>query len=604
MQSYIAFAWSVSNQRAQDHAEHLQRLLLSTNSPVWRPLLRVNGFAVYCKEGHDAGFDTYFLADDSGVIIGRLFSSTAPIPTADPLRRSILGRGGRSLYDNCWGHYVAFVHDRHTDQSTVLRDCSGQMPCFHLNLNELHVFFADIRDVAGLRPRFTIDTAYIAAFIAYQPLHVRETGLREVTELLAGDSFTVTSAGTSHHGFWNPRAIITNRSICDYEQAKTALIETTEGVVGAWASRYERILLSLSGGLDSAIVLGCLIRLGLSEKVECFTHYTPDSSDDERAYARSAANTAGVPLRELRRVSDGALFAKALDSIPPDPRPDISKADRIVALDEINALADQLGCDTVWTGQGGDQLFLQAHHPYATADYLEDHSFPWQLGPVCYHSAMLSRQSVWAVLRQAVSYRLRRNKTPPPVLGGRGVRFLAASAPPVADRSYETPWRSGPEHVPPGKLDQLDVLTDLLNRHRPLLGLEHPYQQHPLISQPLIELSLRIPTYLLLRGGRQRALARHAFADRVPECIISREDKGGVSDHVRSLLRGSAASLRERLLDGELASMGILERRALEGILRNEETFTKDDLFPVFACITAELWLQHWRSGSVQAAAA
>jgi asparagine synthase (glutamine-hydrolysing) len=602
---YIAIVWSPFDEQAIREASRVRGLLLGPNAPTWRTALIADGVAVYSKTPVDAAMRTYVLEGDLGVIVGRLFTVD---PLARPMRATdlapakIVETRGAWLLENCWGQYVAVLRTQMGDRCHILRDCSGHIPCHCLRMNGVSVFFADIHDLECLHPRLTLDTNYLCAFIARQPLHTRRTGLSEITELLAGDCVTLAGGEPVHTSLWNPRGLVSEHPIDEYPRARTAMLGMTESVVTAWAPLYRRILLSLSGGLDSAILLGCLKRLGMADMVRCVTQYTAETSDDERIYARAAARMSGVALTEIPRISDGKVFANKLWSVPPTPKPDISLTNRILALENLNGLADELGCDTLWTGQGGDQIFLQAHHAYGAADFLIQDGRADAFPGLIYESALLSGCSVWSVLTQALSYRFRKHRTPPVVTSGCGRRFLSESAPPEYPPDLLTgPWRADGERIPPGKVNQLDTVVDLLNRHTPLVGLEHPYEQHPLISQPLLELSLRISTYHLLRGGRQRAMARDAFADRVPSCILTREDKGGIADQLRSLLRGSAPLIEERLLDGGLASAGIIDRVALEGILRQQETFSQDDLLPIFACITAEAWMQHWTSASASA---
>ena len=73
-----------------------------------------------------------------------------------------------------------------------------------------------------------------------------------------------------------------------------------------------------------------------------------------------------------------------------------------------------------------------------------------------------------------------------------------------------------------------------------------------MISQPLLELCLSLPTYLLTHGGQGRALAREAFADRIPAEIARRRSKGGVDEHATAVLQRSLPLAREMLLEGQL----------------------------------------------------
>jgi asparagine synthase (glutamine-hydrolysing) len=602
---YLALVWQKENDLAVRQAARV-RCLLDRATNASKSVISAPGLSVYAGAPPGFRFATYALPGDAGVIVGQLFTSEPPyrlLKDSDLTVSESREATRKWLLKDHWGDYVAIIRSRGGDECEVLRSCSGQVPCFYTAFDSLHIFFSDIRDLECLNFRFTLNDRYLTAFIARPPLHVRATGLNEVREVLAGEGAIVSAAGLAHSAIWNPRVIVNTDVIDTYEQAKSRLVAITEGVISAWASLSRRILLTLSGGLDSAIVLGCLHKMGFAERVVCVTHFTDSTAGDERLYARSAAHMARVPLLEIPRISDGRTFVEKLSAIPADPKPAISKMSRMLAIGELNRIAEEFACDSVWTGEGGDHLFLQDHHPYSAADYLVAHTFSVRFPSIVHDSALLSRDSVWSVLSRALYYKLHPGASPPATFGGAGHRFLLQPMDSDwADGSSAYPWREGKERVVPGKQLQLDPLSDLLNRHKPLLGLEIPVEHHPLVSQPLIEASLQIPTYHLLRGGRQRAMARDAFSDRVPVCILKREDKGNILDQDRAILRESAPFLRERLLDGVLASRGILNRAALEQFFLHQETFTLDELFPLFACIAAENWAQHWACGKADGA--
>lgn len=165
------------------------------------------------------------------------------------------------------------------------------------------------------------------------------------------------------------------------------------------------------------------------------------------------------------------------------------------------------------------------------------------------------------------------------------------------------PWTVGIERFPKGKQLQIHLLADVLNRERPLPRFESAYEHHPLLSQPLLELCLQIPVYLLTRGGRQRALARHAFRDRVPAEILQREDKGGVAVTVTDGFRRSLPFIREILLDGNLVRDQIIRRDSLEPFIVNGESLQEGQLYPLLACLAAELWTRSWEDTAMRIAA-
>lgn len=597
MHHYVALVDPYGTAQGTREADRLLGSYWETHSG-WQLIVRSDTLRVYSGKQVDAAMRPYCLPNGLGVIFGRLFFADRPhVPVEEvslPAGDSALDIG-RKILACYWGSYVAILRSRDESSVVVFRDPSGRIPCYYTEASGAYVFFSDIRDIAPLGLRFSLNERYLAAYILHQPLHVTETGLREVSEILAGDAVSIGNRQVSVSCLWNPRLIARDAIIADCERAKQELTAATETVVRQWASVYDRILLNISGGLDSAIVLGCLKRLGLADRVTGLNRYTEGTEDDERSYARSAAALAGIRLLELPRVSDARAFVTKLACIPPDPSPDLHKAMKMLAADSTNAIAASYHCDTVWSGQGGDHLFLQSHMPYGAADYLRHHVFSHRFPRLLYESALLSRRSIWTVLADATRHTLRPGSIPAEPFENCGTGLMTTAAAGQVPRDYiQAHWHRGGGRVLPGKQIQIDMLSDLLNRHKPLVSIEHPYPCNPLVSQPLLDVALRIPTYHLLMGGRQRGLARAAFSDRVPACILNREDKGGTMDQVRTLLRGSGPLLRETLLDGTLVSIGILDRASLERIIVDQETYRVTEVFAIFASIAAEMWARHW----------
>jgi asparagine synthase (glutamine-hydrolysing) len=159
------------------------------------------------------------------------------------------------------------------------------------------------------------------------------------------------------------------------------------------------------------------------------------------------------------------------------------------------------------------------------------------------------------------------------------------------------PWTNDAADIAPGKRWQISLLAFLLHRHRPIPELQFASQVHPLFSQPLVELCLRIPIDVLLRGGDDRALERAAFRDCVPEQIIRRENKATVGQGMMSKVRESMPFLRELLLDGVLVAARVLDRNALMPYLMSNRPLVERAVRPFFSCLAAEIWARKWSAG-------
>lgn len=607
MHHYIALMWSPTD---SEQLLKVSRIFLALGSPTaqWTRLVNTSSLAIYSGQPVDGAMRTYLLPNSGGAVFGRLFPAPsgnevkAPLSLADA--RQIIASQGRYLLTHFWGNYVAVFSDHASGRSYVVRDCSGRIPCYYVTHHGIRIFFSSLPDLAPLGLKFTISDQYLVRMILRHPLHVRDTALNEVQEVLPGECVAISGEAIQQYPMWTPQDFVLTDTIDDYSQALSRLRRSTENVIASWASLYDRILLYLSGGLDSAIVLGCLNALGMAEKVVCINHFTAETRDDERDYARAAAKMSSVTLNELpRRVPDGRNFLESIQSIPLQPKPDVPHVARILIIDEVNGIAQDSGCNSVWTGQGGDHIFFQAAHQFGAADYLLQRGLTPHFPAAIYDSALLDRNSIWTVLWTSLRYRfhLGTDVAIPDEFEADGTEFLTASR--VAAQTDITcgPWTDVLHRLPPGKRLQTRELGDLLNRHKPLVGVESPFEQHPLISQPLLETSLRIPTYQLQRGGRQRSMARRAFSEYVPTCILEREDKGDTDDYIRSLLRGTAPFLRGILLDGILVSRGILDRSALERVLFLHDTYKMSQTFPLLCCIAAEIWARNSVRSSAKA---
>src|SRR3546814_17681180 len=79
-----------------------------------------------------------------------------------------------------------------------------------------------------------------------------------------------------------------------------------------------------------------------------------------------------------------------------------------------------------------------------------------------------------------------------------------------------------------------------------------PPQIVPLLSQPVVELCLSIPTWQWVHGGRDRAVARTAFSGVLPDLLVERTTKGISSGFVRRVYEAQGNAAREMLTAGQL----------------------------------------------------
>lgn len=600
MHHFLGFAWNSKDVSAAAAAQRLIKDAKRRNSG-WRECLKENGLSVLEKPPFTGSTIAQVLPKGAGVVLGRVFPRNLESWSGGWVWKvtehdadAILESEGRLLLAQIWGGYVAFLYDKSRRSLYVIRDCSGKMPCYRTQHFGVDIVFADLADLRELNlPTFRVNLKYVTAFTCASQLQIRATGLSEVTELLAGDCFSVKCGVRSQYSLWNPARIFEVDRIDSFEIATAEVRLTTERCIAAWASAFERISISLSGGLDSAVVLGCVRKAKPAEALICINRFGDAAVEDERRYARTAAAAAGVALKEFPFLYNAAIDER-LFGFPLTAKPTIPWVFGNLDFDFGNALMRQHRSESMWTGQGGDHLFLQARIPVGARDFFELKGIRPGFLRAVMDARKVSRQPYWTTLRTLASSKasltfnmnaFTRAKSP----------FITTHAQSGISGEYLAhPWMADTEHLAPGRQFQVAALSEVLNRHRPFPGLECVYEHHPLLSQPLIELCLRIPSYVHLQAGVTRAVERAAFGHVVPAEILARRQKGQSSMSLVDCLHRSRDFVRELLMDGVLARERILDRLAIEPYLRHERPLEVGHLFPLTSCIAAELWAQSW----------
>jgi asparagine synthase (glutamine-hydrolysing) len=542
--------------------------------------------------------------------VGRLFHSNLsdsstiekPVSIDGASARRYARDDGHQFIDDYWGGYIAFFNDAYNNRRYVIRDCSGKLPCFRLSANTVNIIFSDINDLRCLElSPLTVNWDYISAFLFYEQLQVRSSALNEVIEVLSGDIVEFRGREVDQRVLWNPGRVARRGYPDSDSHALEDLRFTVQQCVAQWASTQTSIIHSLSGGVDSSIVLACLSRAPRRPVITCLNRFTDVACEDERPFARLAARHANVTLVERDWQCSEVRFDRYLEMLPPTAKPSTSVIGASLDMCVRNALASEVNAEAIWTGQGGDHLFFQERSSCGASDFLRSRGLRAGFLSAIGDAAHLSGESYWSVAHTA--YTDWRTNAPwtPSHLTGREPGFALARKPPGYELAYVAhPWTFDIGDLPKGKQGQIWLLAEVTNRHRPAAVPELAPQHHPLLSQPLMELCLRLPTYTLLSGGRPRGLARTAFQKYVPQPILERRSKGGTTSYWMQTVRQSSGYLRELIMDGTLHRERIIDGRLLDPYLNFSKPISVA-LFPrLIACISAEIWLRAWGNGRLR----
>jgi asparagine synthase (glutamine-hydrolysing) len=601
---YFSFVWDARDAEASARVSaHISAL--QSAGPHWEFAWRRPGIAVLHTHSSASPNRAYVLQEGAGVVLGKLFARRTASPSSAAPRifdasesAKVVTSGGRHLIDHYWGRYVAFLHDAQTETTRILRDPTSGLPCLHASVQGVGLYFSWLEDAVRLGLPVTINWDYVAAHLCYQRLELNVTGLNEVTQLLAGECVEHRSHGRASAFYWDPMKLAAEEPIEDPAAAADSLRQSALDSVHAWAASYERIVHTLSGGLDSAIVLACLKEASARSQITCINYHSPGAAGDERPFARLAARRAGMELLERER--EVAVDFEPLRHMPRGIAPAIYRYYLENSRSELE-LAREQGATALFSGEGGDQLFYQSRAIFAAGDHLHRRGPIRGLGSdffrIALDAARVDGVSVWKVFRDAFARAwLSRQWTPTADLG-RFMKLLSSEMIEAVKRDdrWIHPAFRGSRQAPSGKLWHAYALSaPAMEYYDPLGILEGVERVAPLFSQPVLEACLRIPVDVLTIGGWGRAIARRAFQHALPREIVTRRSKGDPGMYVKSVLAQHLDFVRGMLLEGELVRQKFLDRATLEATLRGDPTRGASSEIEIYDCLNVEAWLQRF----------
>jgi asparagine synthase (glutamine-hydrolysing) len=593
---YIALSWDVS-QPASSAAARLLGMAWQARS-AWDGVVRRPGLQVFTtgSPGPDIN-DAHRLPGGTGVVLGKLFRRRElDAPPARGVQLDSREAAGiadscaRSLVSDFWGRYVAFVQSP-SGSTCVLRDPSGTLPCFRARHEGVDIIFSwleDALEMLGPAKTLAVNWDALTAQLCLGVLSGRASALDGVSQVLPGEVIELPAGNSAM--LWSAVDVARSCEPCNAEEAADRLRSTVRACTRAWASCYDTLLLRLSGGVDSSIVLGCLVPGSTPADVIAVNYHSPGSDSDERVYARLAATRAGRDLLEHERDAGFRVEQVLMAARMPAPVPYVGW---------MNAgtdarLASAYAAPAMFTGAGGDPLFYEYPRWWPAADYLHDRGFDAGFPAAAMDAARLGKLSVWRTAALALKECIRPDlaaRTPPSL---QGLLTHAVLQQGKEAHRFTHPALGEADDLPLGKYMQAVALMYPLGYYDPFEQARAPELVNPLLSQPLVELCLRLPTYVLTQGGRGRALARRAFTAELPAQIANRRSKGGMEEHIKAVLNANIGLVRSLLLDGELSRRGLIERSRIEELLSGRPTALAGAVSQIHALTAVEAWLTRW----------
>jgi asparagine synthase (glutamine-hydrolysing) len=583
---YLALLW---NARCATSSAAADALLgrIQALSPRWQGVLNTSGMAVLAAD-RSRHLSAHALFGARGVVLGEIFPrldatdegavSAAQFGAAET--RAVIESEGRALVSHYWGNYVALVLGEQGARY-LLKDPCGSLPCYFADVEGVQLVFSCLGDCHELKLRFAVSWAFVRARIANGSREVREPSLLGVSTVYRGECirFNREAAVESRQSYWRLDFSGTT-DFAEPKVAQRALRATVLSCVRLLAAGHASVLAQVSGGLDSSIVLGCLSAMPRTPEITCYTLFMPDSVCDERRWARYAALHARSRHMEVPLTPERLVYAQ-LPALEAAAEPG-SYFTRWQKGPVERDLASRYGAGVMFNGEGGDAVFCSTSYVFAVDHCLRRYGPGLRTFRTAAQVATRRDRTVWNILRKALARevigRVAHDSEQSLEPFSRLVSNEVRAAPAV---NLETLLRMGPLAFPTN-------FYDASTSHRD----PAPYAAAPLCAQPVVELCARIPVDVHFDGGRNRGLARRAFAAEVPAPILRRQWKDRPLLHLGQVIALNLPFIREHLLEGRLVKERILDRGAVEQALSGGPTRSGAIGSEILMQLDLELWIR------------
>lgn len=521
-----------------------------------------------------------------GLLIGRLFCKDGQHVTAEKLSSGLAGQQDfeSHILRNYWGQYLLVVFkENDEEQPTILRDPSGSIPCVYSTEGRTTFITSSISLATRVRLcSKAIDYQFIAHSLSFPYLRTGRTSFLDVQELLPGCALTLGRSEAQLRMAWSPwNFVAKDTRYKDPREATASIRNAVKTVVRTLAQVDGSCLLELSGGLDSSIVATCLREV--DAQVICCTMVTPVAGTDERHYAMQMAERLGRPLQsvEIRFENARFDFSPPVDSVAPG-----IGVLQYAINDVMKAAGMRNGVTNFYSGGGGDTIFCYLKGASPAADAFNERGIAAGLAAIR-NLSTLHQCTMWKAGKLTLKKLMR------------GPNF-----PWKADRSYLNPYKAP---VTPERHPWFDSPSDILLGDREkvwtLIG-SHSFgdgalrdvggcTRYPLLAQPVVEACLRVPTWMWITEGRNRYIARAAFADELPDDILYRRSKGTYINYSGAIFARNKTIMRDFLMDGHLNSHDLLDSNSLLTFFRKDPRPRDWSFLRIFDLCMVENWVRH-----------
>jgi len=486
--------------------------------------------------------------------------------------------------------HVDYRYDPGLRRHRIFRDPSGHVGCYHYVDAGHDIFMSDLDMARALRgTHFAIDDRALVRALSFPVYRNVKTAVAGVTEVLPGHAMVLEPGSMTIEPCWSPWNY-TDRG--DALDEPTRLREVIISAVEVAVRARSQVLLELSGGLDSSILAACLHQLGVRFSVVTYVPFGPKG--DERRFADAVAQAYGCAsfVRYPSASSIDPTRSGAAHLARPSARCFTQEFDRLGV-----ELAREIGADLILNGGAGDGVLGYFSSAAPAVDRWRSEGPSWGLvetvRDIASARGVAPSTVTWAAIRQIPKRSSARQQEP-------DLSFLVTSTTERIAPIYH-PWLGRADVRLPGKLSQIRSLAGIYGHlEGTTRGLEVSLI-YPFMMQPVLETALSIPSWRSCAGGRDRAVARAAFAADLPDLVRLRRSKGTFDGLTFDIFHHHRTTIADMLLDGHLSRMRIVDRNAIAAYFSRQAIPQSRDLNRLMALVDCEAWIDATNSAARRA---
>jgi asparagine synthase (glutamine-hydrolysing) len=514
---------------------------------------------------------------------------------------------GDAFVDALDGMFGAAIWDRRRRRLVLARDRLGIKPLYYTVTARSLVFGSELKALLAHpdAPR-ALSTRALSHYLSFGATPADEAILDGVAKLAPGHLLGYERGRVDVRRYWDLRP---SPSAIDPADAAWHVRDLVRRAVSSHLTADVPVGAFLSGGLDSATVVGTMVELGARPKT--FSIGFDDPEFDELRWARLVARRFDTDHHELVVRPDAWALAEELVWFLDEPFADVSAIPTYLVA---KLAAEQV--KVVLSGDGGDELFAgYDRYPAALAEGRRLDRLPRAarralglVGALLPDRApgkhWLHHASLPARLRFIDGESLFPGDLKRRLCGPALARALGGTDP-LEERArlYE---RAPGDAL--GRLLYLDTMTylplDILTKVDRMTMAHSLEARPPLLDHHLVEAVFALPSSLKLAGTTQKAVLKRAMAGLVPRPILDRR-KWGFGVPIRRWFRGPLRDPAVAVLtDERTRTRGHLDPAFVRALCKEHLSGRRDQSVRMWGLVMLELWCRRFLDAAPAARAA